>query len=137
MADQVSQSKLFIDIGGVGGSSRELLQIKNFDVKDGRSVEVTLSLGGHKGFRRKEGGFEIDMTGYREVGQSPEVDWRGLKAANRIFTMTRQDEFNGLREAFTCMVSKIDEKDDEQGVHEDTITLAATYNYRNTSSRLI
>jgi hypothetical protein len=136
MADQVSQSKLFIDVGGVGGSSRELLQVKTFDVKDGRSVDVTLSIGGHKGFRRKEGGFEIDMTSYREIGQSPEVDWRGLKAVNRVFTMTQQDEFNGLREAFTCMVSKIDSKADEQGVHEDTITLAATYSFRNTSSLL-
>lgn len=126
MADQVSQSKIFIDIGGTGGSSRLLKQVESMDIKDGRSTEVTVTIGGFKGFKRKEGGREIDLAVYHEIGKSPEVNWRALKRAARTFTITQQDEFSGMREAFTCQVSKIDSKSDKDGMHQDTVSLAAT-----------
>src|SRR4051812_23755997 len=137
MTDQVSQSKIFIDVGGTGGSSRLLEQIESMDVKDGRSTEVTVTIGGFKGFKRKEGGFEIDLSVYHEIGKNPEVNWRALKRAARTFTLTQQDEFSGMREVFTCQVSKVDSKSDKDGMHQDTVTLAATYAFDDLTGSLL
>lgn len=136
MADQVSQSKIFIDIGGTGGMAKLLKQVESMDVKDGRSTEVTVTIGGFKGFKRKEGGFMIDLAVYHEIGGTPEVDWRGLKSAIRTFTLIQADEFNGLRESFTCQVSKVDSKADKDGLHQDSVELACTYAYQGVSSFL-
>lgn len=127
MAEIVSQGKIFVDIGGSGGTSRQLLRCKSLDVKDGRSTEVVMAIGvsGGAAFRDKEGGFEIDMTVYREVGEAPEVDWYAVKRDRKTITLTTQDENNGRRQAYTSRVSKIDTKKDEAGVHEDTVTLVA------------
>lgn len=127
MTDQVSQQRIYADLSGAGGRSILLQQVKSIDIKDGQSTEVTVAIGGFKGFRHKVGGFEIDLNCYREVGDNPEVDWRGLRRVKRTFTLTTQDEDGGLRESFTCRVSKVDRKGDEAGVHEDTVTLVATY----------
>lgn len=126
MAEQVSQSRIYIDIGGTGGQAQLLKQVQSMDIKDGRSTEVTVTIGGFKGFRRKEGGFELTLECYREVGTRPEVNWRGLKASKRIFTLIEQDEDNGERMSWRCQVSKIDHKSDSDGNHMDTVAIAAT-----------
>jgi hypothetical protein len=133
MADSVSQAKIFADFGavagiaGVAGGSVLLKKCKSFDVKDGRSTEVQTSIGveNGSGFRRKQGGLELELQVYREVGKQPEVDWYALNNVRATFTITTQDEFNGRRNSYTCQVSKIDEKKDSEGMHEDTVTLAA------------
>lgn len=131
MADFVSQGKIFVDMGGPGAVSRLLKTVKSLDVKDGRSTEVVMAIGvsGGAGFRDKEGGFEIDLTCYREVGATPEIDWYAAKRNRNTITLTTQDESNGRRQAYTTRVSKIDTKKDEAGVHEDTVTLVATQQY--------
>jgi hypothetical protein len=131
MPDFVSQGKIFVDIPGPGAVSRQLLTVKKFDAKPQSSREVVTTVGveGGAGFRRKQGGFEIDMTVVREVGQNPEVDWYETDQLNKVFTITTQDENNGRRQSFTCMVSKVDTSMDDQGQYEDTVTLVATQRY--------
>ncbi len=128
MADFVSQGKIFVGIDGPGGQSRQLTTVKSLDVKDGRSTEVVMAIGvpGGAGFKSKEGGFEIDLTIYREVGQDPEVDWYEVKRSRRTVILTTQDEDDGRRQSYTARVSKIDTKMDETGTHEDTVALVAT-----------
>lgn len=127
MPEVVSQAKIFVNIGPPISALKQLLKAKSLDVKDGRSTEVVMAVGvqGGAGFRDKEGGFEIDMTIYREDGTAPEVDWYAVKRARVTFTLTTQDEGNGRRQSYTCRVSKIDTKKDEAGTHEDTVTLVA------------
>lgn len=138
MAENVSQAKIFVDFGQVAGiagvpagGSVLLKKCKKMSVKDGSSVDVTTSIGifGGSGFRDKQGGLEIELVIYREIGRLPEVNWYAIKQARVTFTLTTQDEFNGRRESFTCRVSKIDSEKDPEGVHEDTVTLAATQRY--------
>lgn len=128
MPNFVSQGKIFVDIPGPGAVSRQLLTCKKFDAKPQGSREVITAIGveGGAGWRKKQGGVEIDMTLVRETGQAPEVDWYATDRLNKVFTLTTQDEGNGRRQAYLCMVSKIDTTKDDAGVHEDTVTLVAT-----------
>jgi hypothetical protein len=139
MGEIVSQVKFFADIGSAsasglltGGASRLLTKVKSADVKDDRDVEVVMAVGVEQGagFRDKQGGGEISLVVYRETGPTPEVDWRKVKNDRKTFTFTIADEQLGQRENFTCRVAKIDAKDDEQGVHEDTVTLKFTKRYK-------
>lgn len=131
MPNFVSQGKIFVDIPGPQGASRQLLTVKKFDAKPQGSREVITTVGvdGGAGFRKKQGGFEIDMTVVRETGQTPEVDWYATDKMAKVFTLTTQDEQNGKRQSYTCMVSKVDTTMDDQGVYEDTVTLVATQRY--------
>ena len=138
MGEVVSQCKFFVDFSSTsavgaltGGGSRALTKVKSADIKDDRDVEVVMAVGVEQGagFRDKQGGGELSLTVYRETGPLPEVNWRKLKRDRKVFTFTIQDEQSGQREAFTCRVAKIDSKDDEQGVHEDTVTLKYTKRY--------
>lgn len=141
MGEVVSQAKFFADFGataasslslGSGGGSRQLTKVKSADVKDDRDVEVVMAVGVSQGagFRDKQGGGEISMQVYRETGR-PETDWRQLKTDRKTFTFTIADEGKGLRESFTCRVAKIDSKDDEAGVHEDSVTLKFSKRYKS------
>jgi len=131
MPDFVSQGQIFVDIPGPRGASRQLLTCKKFDAKPQSSREVITTIGviGGAGFRKKQGGYEIDLTMVREIGQTPEVDWYDVDQLDKVFTVITQDEGNGRRQSFTCMVSKIDTSMDDQGACEDTITLVATQRY--------
>lgn len=131
MPNFVSQGKIFVDIPGPFAASRQLLTVKKFDAKPQGSREVVTTVGvqGGAGFRTKQGGFDIDMTCVRETGQQPEVNWVGVDQSGTIFTLTTQDEQSGRRQAFTCMVSKVDSTMDDQGVYEDTVSIVATQRY--------
>jgi len=135
MGEVVSQSKFFADFGattgGSSGGSRLLTKVKSVDVKDDRDVEVVMASGVEQGagFRDKQGGGELSLSVYRETGKDPEVNWRKVKSDRKVFTFTIQDEDLGQRESFRCRVAKIDSKDDEAGVHEDTVTLKYTKRY--------
>lgn len=137
MGEIVSQSKFFVDAGattgGGGGASRLLTKVKSADVKSDEDVEVVMAVGVSQGagFRNKQGGGEITLNVYREVGRTPEFDWRRAKTDRKTLTFTIQDEDNGLRESFTCRVAKVDSKDDEAGVHEDTVVLKFTKRYKS------
>lgn len=131
MADIASQGQIFINSGAGNGALKQLLKVKNFDAKDNGATEVVMAIGVNRGagFRRKQGGFEIDMTVYREVSKTPEYDWYEALRVQRTITITTQDEGNGQRRAYTCRVSKIDPKKDAEGNFEDTVSLACTQAY--------
>lgn len=129
MSENASLAKIFVSIGGTtGGALLELEKCKTFDVKEQGSVDVTVAIGPHFGFRTKPGGFEIDMEIYRETG-TPEVDWYDVQRQKKIFTAVTQDEGSGRRTSYTSRVSKIDPKTNEQGELMDTVTLACVKRY--------
>lgn len=124
MAEIVSQGQIFVNIAGVG-ALKQLERVKTIDIKDGRSTEVVMAIGVKRGagFRRKQGGFEIDMEIYEEEGKNPEVDWHLVNDQESTFTMTTQDEGDSWRYAYTSQVSKIDRKKDAEGNFVQTVTL--------------
>lgn len=129
MADVASNAELSVNIAGPGAALKKLERVKNIDVKDGRTTEVVMAVGVQRGagWRRKQGGFEIDMVSYRQVGRVPEVDWFIVNNAYSTFTLIQEDTeqgINGFRYAYLVKISKIDTKTDAEGVLEDTITLA-------------
>lgn len=123
----VSQGKIFVDMPGPRGASKQLLTVKKFDAKPSGSVEVITTIGvdDGAGWREKQGGFMISMTCVRTVGQTPEVDWNYAKATKKVFTISTEDESNGRKESYLCRVSKVDTTRDDQGSHEDEIEIAA------------
>ncbi len=126
-ANFVSQGKIFVDMPGPRGASKQILTCKKFDVKEDGSVEVVTTVGvnGGAGWRQKQGGFKITMTNIRTVGQIPEVDWDYAKATQKIFTISTEDENDGRKQSYLCRVSKTDTSKDDQGSHEDEIEIAA------------
>lgn len=127
MADIVSQGTIWVNIAGVG-SLKQLQRVKSIDIKDGRSTEVVMAIGVKRGagFRRKQGGFEIDMEIYEEEGKQPEVDWYLVNDNEDTFAITTQDEDDSWRYAYTSQVSKIDRKKDAEGNFMQTVTLVCT-----------
>lgn len=129
MGERASQGKVMVDfgstVGGLGGASLVLQHCKSFNVKPQGSTDVTVAVGGFLGFREKVGGFEIDLEIYTQVGV-PEVDWYAVQRDRKKFNLTTQIELGGRRQSFRCMVSKIDEKIDNEGDLMATVTLAAT-----------
>jgi len=128
MSEVASQGEILVNIAGTGGALKKLERVKSLDIKDGRSTEVVMAIGVRRGagFRRKQGGFMIDMTSYRQIGRVPEVDWFKVNEAEATFTLTTVMEGGGFRESYVCRVSKIDTKMDAEGNFEDSIELAAT-----------
>lgn len=128
MADIVSQGTISVNIQGAGGGLKTLERVKSIDIKDGRSTEVVMAIGVKRGagFRRKEGGFEIDMEVYEEEGKNPEVDWHLVNDNRYTFTITTQDEDDSWRYAYVSQVSKIDRKKDAEGNFMQTVTLVCT-----------
>lgn len=124
MSDVASQGEIFVNIAG--GGLKLLERVKNLDIKDGRSTEVVTAIGVKRGagFRRKQGGFEIDMTVYDQVGRSPEIDWWKVNESEAVFDLITQTEGDAFRYTYLCKVSKIDVKEDAEGNFENTITLA-------------
>lgn len=123
----VSQGKIFIDMPGPRGASKQLLTVKKFDAKEGGSVEVVTTIGVEEGagWRKKQGGYMISMTCVRTVGDTPEVDWYYAKSTDKIFTISTEDEGNGLKTSYLCRVSKADPQSDDQGSHEFEVEIAA------------
>lgn len=128
MADIASQGSILINASGV---LKELVKIKEADIKDGGKTEVVTALGVSRGagFRRSQGGFELDLVNYRQVGKTPEVDWQRLLRTQETFTVIFQDEGNGERVSYTSRVSKIDSKRNPEGVFEDTLNIVATQDF--------
>lgn len=127
MADIVSQGTISVNIQGVG-ALKVLERVKSIDIKDGRSTEVVMAIGVKRGagFRRKQGGFEIDMEIYEEEGKQPEVDWFLVNDQEATFQITTQDENDSWRYQYTSQVSKIDRKKDAEGNYMQTVTLVCT-----------
>jgi hypothetical protein len=124
----VSQGKIFIDMPGPRGASKQLLTVKKFDVKDNASREVVTTVGVNRGAgtRKKQGGLTITMTCIRTVGQVPEVDWDYANDTDKFFTISTEDEGNGRKKSYLfCQVSKTDTSKDPEGVHEDEIEIVS------------
>jgi hypothetical protein len=128
MADVASQGEISVNIGGSGAALKVLHRCKSIDIKDGRTTEVVMAIGVQRGagFRRKQGGFEIDMEIYEEMGRVPEVDWYKVNDAYSTFHLITQDEGDGYRYDYTCKVSKIDRKKDSEGQFMQTVSLAVS-----------
>jgi hypothetical protein len=126
-ANFVSQGKIFVDMPGPRGASKQLLTVSKFDAKEDGSVDVVTTIGvnGGAGWRKKQGGFKISMTCIRTVGQAPEVDWDYAKETDKVFTISTEDELDGRIRNYLCRVSKTDSSEDDQGAFEDQIELAA------------
>lgn len=121
MAEIASQGTLSFNIPGVflGVSER----CKTADIKDGRSTEVVMAIGVQRGagFRRKQGGFEIDLEVYEEEGRKPEVDWHDVNNRYITFHLIDQNENDGFRYDYTTKISNIDRKRDAEGNYMQTI----------------
>jgi len=128
MADVASQGEILVNIAGAGAALKKLERCKSIDIKDGRSTEVVMAIGVKRGagWRRKQGGFEIDMEIYEEVGTTPEVDWFLVNESYATFHLITQDEGDGFTYDYTNKVSKIDRKKDAEGNFMQTVTLACT-----------
>src|SRR3954468_22415134 len=111
MPDVASQGEIFVNIAGVA-ALKKLERVASIDIKDGRSTEVVMAIGVNRGagWRRKQGGFEIDMEVYEEVGRNPEVDWHKVNDSYATFTLITEDEGDGFRYAYLSKVSAIDRK---------------------------
>lgn len=121
-----SQGKIFVDMPGPRGASKQLLTIKKFDAKPQGSREVVTTIGVNNGAgtRKKQGGWMITMTSIRTVGAVPEVDWEYANETDKFFTISTEDEGNGRKQSYLfCQVSKVDTTKDDQGVHEDEIEI--------------
>lgn len=123
----VSQSKIFIDMPGPKGKAGQLLTVTKLDVKEDGSVDVITTVGVNEGagWREKQGGYKITMTIVRTIGTDPEVDWVYAKLTKKQFTISTEDEGNGLKFSYLCRVSKADYGTDNQGVNESEVELAA------------
>lgn len=122
-----SQAKIFIDMPGPKGKAGQLLTVTKLDVKEDGSVDVITTVGVNEGagWRKKQGGYKITMTIVRTVDAVPEVDWVYAKITDKIFTLSTEDEGNGIKLSYLCRVSKADYGTDNQGVNESEIELAA------------
>lgn len=125
MADIASQGEIYAQIEGQG--LKKLERCKSIDIKDGRSTEVVMAIGIQRGagFRRKQGGFEITMAIYDEVGRAPEIDWYLVNEAYADFILQTVNEGDGFRYTYLSRVSKVDTKKDEQGDFMLEVSLVA------------
>jgi len=124
----VSQGKILIDMPGPKGKAGQLLTVEKFDVKEGGSVEGVTTIGVNEGagHQEKQGAYTISMTCRRTVGKNPEVDWVYAKQTKKLFTISTEDESNGLSFSYLyCRVSKIDPSKDPEGNHKDEVELIA------------
>lgn len=129
MSDVASQGLIKVNISGAGAALKVLERVKSLDVKDGRSTEVVMAIGVQRGagFRRKQGGFEIDMEVYEEIGRAPEVDWHKVNDSYATFHLITVDEGEGAFEYdYTSKVSKVDRKKDSEGNFMQTVTLVCS-----------
>lgn len=128
MSDIASQGTVAVNIAGAGAALKILERCKSIDIKDGRSTEVVMAIGVNRGagWRRKQGGFEIDMEIYEEMGRAPEVDWHKVNESYATFHVITQDEGDGFEYDYTSKVSKVDRKKDAEGNFMQTVTCACT-----------
>jgi hypothetical protein len=128
MSDIASQGTVRVNISGAGAALLTLQRCKSLDIKDGRSTEVVMALGVQRGagWRRKQGGFEIDMEIYEEMGRLPEVDWHKVNESYATFHIITQDEGDSFEYDYTVKVSKIDRKKDAEGNFMQTVTTVAS-----------
>lgn len=128
MSDIASEGTLSVNIAGPGAALKQLERCKSCDIKDGRSTEVVMAIGVKRGagFRRKQGGFEIDLEIYEEVGRVPEVDWDVVNDARSTFHFIDENEGDGFTYDYTSQVSKVDRKRDAEGNYMKTVTLVCT-----------
>ncbi|HEX6022556.1 MAG TPA: hypothetical protein VFZ00_11215 [Solirubrobacter sp.] len=122
----VSQGKVFVDMPGPKGFAGQLLTVTKIDAKEDGSVDVVTTVGVDQGagWREKQGGYKLTLTVVRTVGQQ-EVDWFYAKLTKKVFTLSTEDEGNGVKLSYLCRVSKADPGSDNQGVNETEIELAA------------
>jgi len=128
MADIASQGTVSVNIAGPAPALKVLERCKSLDIKDGRSTEVVMAIGVQRGagFRRKQGGFEIDMEIYEEIGRNPEVDWHRVNDNYITFHIITEDEGDGFQYDYTTKISKIDRKKDAEGNFMQTVTCVCT-----------
>lgn len=126
MAEIASQGTVSVNIAG-GGGLKVLERVKSMDIKDGRSTEVVMAIGVQRGagWTRKQGGFEIELEVYEEMGRAPEVDWHKVCDSYATFHIITQDEGDGFEYDYTCKGSYVNRKKDAEGNFMQTVQLQA------------
>jgi hypothetical protein len=126
MSDIASNGTLSANIPGVFLGTLE--RCKSADIKDGRSTEVVMAIGVQRGagFRRKQGGFEIELEIYEEEGKSPEVDWHLVNERYLTWHLIDVNDGDGFEYDYTTKVSKIDRKRDAEGNYMQTVSCVCT-----------
>jgi hypothetical protein len=120
VSDPNSRRKLFIQYS----KGNHLLEsVQTWDPDDDSDVEVLTNAtkDGGAGFRDKPGGGSINMEVFR---WSPdlEVDWQAIKDRKERFTLTSEDDDDGVREQYqVCRVANIKGKASNQGENMDTV----------------
>jgi hypothetical protein len=113
-------------INSVTQGAKQLRRMKTYDVSDESTVETRNAVGSDEpiGFVDKPGGKTITFETYQEKPK-PEVDWRKLKDAREIFSLTRQ-VVGGERVQYpVCRVSKIGPSGDDEGEHMISVEIVA------------
>lgn len=131
MSDIASQGTLSANIPGFFLGLLE--RCKSADIKDGRTTEVVMAIGVKRGagFRRKQGGFEIELEIYEEIGRAPEVDWHRVNESYVTWHLLDQNEGDGFRYDYTTKVSKVDRKRDAEGNYMQTVSCVCSTVDRN------
>lgn len=124
MGDIASYAKFFVD-GPFGNF--QLTKVDTGDFDDDRDVTIVAAVGVKQGAgaQFKEGGGEIKLEVYREVG-TPEMDYLDLLDKRTSFAFTRSIT-NGQRHQFLAVyVAKVSEKINADGKLMWSVTLKYT-----------
>lgn len=128
MGDLASTGQFFANVSAAGaGALRQLLFVKDADIKDDRKTDTPPSVGVPRaaGFRRSEGGLKITLNTYFQQGKVQEVNWDLINDLRSTFTLVFQVEGGGPRFAWTCQVSTCGLKVDGEGNLMKEVELAA------------
>lgn len=122
MSETNSRRKLFIQYS----KGNHLLEsVQSWEPDDDTDVEVLTAAtkDGGAGFRDKTGGGSISLEVYR-WSPTLEVDWQRLKTSKEKFTLTSEDDDNGVREQYqVCRVANVKGKADNEGNNMDTVKI--------------
>jgi len=100
---------------------------KSSKVSDGASAEAKNAMGSDApvGFIFKPGAKTITLEVFQQQGVKPECDFKKMKANRELFSLVRVIVGGQATQYTPCVVSKIDEDDDEEGNHMLSVEIIA------------
>jgi hypothetical protein len=98
---------------------------KSSKVVDGATAEAKNAMGSDVpvGFIFKPGAQTITLEVYVQQGVKPECDFKEMKRNREIFSMVREIVGGQETQYLPCVVSKVDEDDDEEGGHMQQVEI--------------
>lgn len=120
-----TQARITIDSPSQGNV--RLRYNKSSKVSDGASAEAKNAMGSDVpvGFIFKPGAKTITLEIFQQQGVKPECDFVAMRDARELFSMTREIVGGAETQYLPCVVSKIDEDDDEEGGHMLSVEIIA------------